>query len=169
VLRIAPEALDSPEVETFTRTFRLKRGVTKYRISQEELNPFPSTLPAEGVTQIDLETRSLLQGLFFLSTGVEVPPDHLSNGVARATVDDDGRDFDWSVVTAGLFNVHWAPPGSRPPGAQVAIQYRGYWFYIDAADHETKSTFTLLMELSRLNLTGTSPSAKPVLTLPVGR
>ena len=97
-----------------------------------------------------------------------MPPEHLANGAARATVNESGQDFDWSEVTAGLFSVHWASPGPRPSDAQVAIQYKGYWLYIDAADHETKSTFTLLMELSRLNFSGT-PAAKPLLTLPVGR
>jgi hypothetical protein len=49
----------------------------------------------------------------------------------------------------------------------VAVQYRGYWFYIDATDQDTKSTFSLLVELSRLELAG-KPGPGPVLTLPVG-
>jgi hypothetical protein len=32
--------------------------------------------PAEGVKVLDLETRSLLQVLYFLAHGVEVPPEH---------------------------------------------------------------------------------------------
>ena len=53
-----------------------------------------------------------------------------------------------------------------PARALVAVPYRGYWFYIDDTDHETKSTFSLLLELSRLELAGKT-GVGPVLTLPV--
>ena len=66
----------------------------------------------------------------------------------------------------GLFHVRWAPSDERPPGAHVATQYGGYWFYIEKSDQDTKSTFSLLMELSRLELAG-KPGPGPVLTLPV--
>ena len=46
-----------------------------------------------------------------------------------------------------FFRVRSAKANERPPGAHVAIQYKGYWFYIDDIDQETKSTFSLLMEL----------------------
>ena len=49
----------------------------------------------------------------------------------------------------------------------MAVQYKDYWFYIDDTDQETKSTFSLLMELARLELAGKSGPG-PQLTLPVG-
>ncbi len=67
----------------------------------------------------------------------------------------------------GLFRVGWAADGDRPKSAQVAVRYKGYWFYVDATDHDTKSTFSLLMELSRLELAGKAGPG-PVLTIPVG-
>ncbi len=167
VLRIDPRALDTPEMEIFTRTFRLERGLTQYDVSEEALNPFPSTYPPEGVANIDLETRSLLQVLFFVAHGVEVPPGHAEVGVARVTVDETGQSFDWRQVLGGLFRVRSTAATQRPPGAAVAIRYKGFWYYIDEADHETKSTFTLLMELARLNLVD-KPGIKPLLTLPLG-
>jgi hypothetical protein len=167
VLLVDPRAVDTPEVEVFTRVFRLKRGVTKYEITEEALNPFPSTYPAEGVTNIDLETRSLLQGLFFVSHGVEVPPEHGERGLARVTRDASGQPFDWQRVMAGFFRVRSSTGTERPPGAAVAVQYKAYWFYIDEADLETKATFTLLMELARLNLTDKG-GTKPLFTLPLG-
>ena len=167
VLRIDPRALGAPEMEIFTRTFRLERGLTQYDVSEEALNPFPSTYPPEGVTNIDVETRSLLQVLFFVAHGLEVPPGHAEVGVARVTVDETGQSFDWRQVLGGLFRVRSTASTQRPPGAAVAIRYKGFWYYIDEADHETKSTFTLLMELARLNLTD-KPGAKPLLTLPLG-
>jgi hypothetical protein len=48
----------------------------------------------------------------------------------------------------------------------VAVQYRDYWFYIDKTDQDTLTTFSLVVELSRLALRDqTGPG--PVLTLMV--
>lgn len=67
----------------------------------------------------------------------------------------------------GLFIVCYAE-GKHPPAcAQVAVQYQGYWFYIDARDRDTKATFALLVELSRLEL-GAKTGTAPILTLPLG-
>ncbi len=66
-----------------------------------------------------------------------------------------------------LFHVQSAIVTAKPKNAHVAIQYKGYWFYIDDKDQASKSTFSLLMELARLELAGNN-NAGPVLTLPVG-
>ena len=66
----------------------------------------------------------------------------------------------------GLFRVGAVKGRDRPAHAHVAVPYRDHWFYIDQTDQDTKATFSLLMELSRLELTGkTGPG--PILTLPV--
>ena len=168
VLLVDPQAVDSDEMREMRRIFRLKPGLTKYDITQEALTPFRSTFPLEGVTNIDLETRSLLQAMYYVSHGIEIPPEHLSRGIATVTRDDSGQIFDWQQVTKGLFRVRWAPGDERPAGAHVAARYHGYWFYIDETDQDTKSTFSLLMELARLELAGGKSGPGPVLTLPVG-
>jgi hypothetical protein len=117
------------------------------------------------VTTLDLETRSLLQVLYFVAQGVEVPPEHQRRELVRVTVDEDARVFDWQQVLRGLFKVSSAS-GQKPPGARVAVQYRGYWFYIEETDQDTLTTFSLLLELSRLELSGQSAPG-PVLTLPL--
>jgi hypothetical protein len=48
-------------------------------------------------------------------------------------------------------------------------RYRGYWFYIDERDQETKGTFAFLVELSRLELGSTKPAAGPPLALPLNQ
>ena len=53
-----------------------------------------------------------------------------------------------------------------PPTAHVAIRYLDYWFYVDKTDHDSMSTFALMMELSRLELDGKSGPG-PTLTLPL--
>src|SRR5712691_7791970 len=167
VLRIAPEAVNSPEVQEFVGVFRLRPGRTQYDITQEALNPFPSTYPPEGVTSLDLETRSLLQALYYVSHGIDIPPAHATGGLVTVTRDAAGQVFDWGQVMRGLFRVRWAQGSKRPPSAHVAVQYKDYWFYIEDTDQETKATFSLLMELARLELAGkTGPG--PQLTLPVG-
>ena len=166
VLLIDPQAADSPEMLEVARAFKLRRGVTKFVITQEMLTPFPHTYPSEGVTTLDLETRSLLQALYYVSHGIQIPDEHASAGLVTVTRDASGQPFPWHLVTDGLFRVHSVKIGERPPNAHVAIPYKGYWFYIDDSDQDTKATFSLLMELSRLELTGkTGPG--PVLTLPV--
>ena len=116
---------------------------------------------------LDLETRSLLQALYYVSHGIEIPPEHASRGWVTMTHDEVGRVFDWAQVTNGLFRVRHVQSEQRPPQAHVAVSYLGYWFYIDRTDQDTKATFSLLMELARLELTGKSGPG-PLLTLPVG-
>ena len=166
VLLIDPQAADSPEMLEVARAFKLRRGVTKFAITQEMLTPFPHTYPSEGVAALDLETRSLLQALYYVSHGIEIPDEHAQAGLVTVTRDASGQPFAWHLVTDGLFRVHSVKSGDRPPNAHVAVLYKGYWFYIEDADQDTKATFSLLMELSRLELAGkTGPG--PVLTLPV--
>ena len=57
-----------------------------------------------------------------------------------------------------------------PPNAYLAVHYRGYWYYIDDTDRETKATFALMTHLSRLDFNRQSLGGQgPALTLPVGR
>jgi hypothetical protein len=167
VLMVNPKALNTPEMQVIRNTFHLKRGVTEYIITQDALNPFSSTYPAEGVVNIDLETRSLLQALYYVSHGIEVPFEHEAQGLVTVTLDASGKPFDWHKVTNGLFRVRTSHNADPPNNAHVVIKYKGYWFYIDDADQATKSTFSLLMELARMELAGGVVKG-PVLTLPVG-
>ena len=168
VLLVDPQAAESAEMREVAQVFKLKRGLTKFPLTQEALKPFPATYPSEGVTGIDLETRSLLQALYYVSHGIDIPAEHAAAGVVTVTRDPTGRPFDWQLVIDGLFRVRSIKSDERPPSAHVAVPYRGYWFYVDDTDQDTKSTFSLLMELSRLELTGKAGPG-PVLTLPLGR
>jgi hypothetical protein len=121
----------------------------------------------EGLESLDLETRSLLQVLFFVSQGVDVPTEHLSSGVAPRTNDYYGGLFNWQQVLGGLFRVRSVQSKKRPKCAHIAVEYKEYWYYIDDRDRDTKSTFALLLEVSRLELESTKSKA-PILTLPLG-
>ena len=167
ILLVDPQAAESEALRDVVRAFKLKSGLTRFPVTQETFSPFPANYPKEGVTGIDLETRSLLQALYFVSHGIDVPPEHAAAGLVTVTQDTAGGPFDWRHVTDGLFRVHSVKSAERPPNAHVAVPYKGHWFYIDERDQDTKSTFSLLIELSRLELAGKT-GAGPVLTLPVG-
>jgi hypothetical protein len=168
VLHIHPQALKTAEMRAFAHTFHLKPGLLKYEVTLESLVPFPETFPEGGVAVLDLETRSLLQVLYYISHGVDIPPDHQSKGLVRMTREPSGREFDWTKVMSGLFRVRSATGKERPPNSHVAVRYAGRWYYVEATDHESKSTFSLILELSRLEMTQ-KPSSGPMLTLSVGQ
>jgi hypothetical protein len=168
VLYVDPAAATSAEAREFARAFKLRPGQLKFELTVDQVQPFDARGNARDFTVLDLETRSLLQAMYFLSHGVEIPPEHASGRLAPMTRDEKGGLFDWSRVTDGLFRVRWAAGDAPPPTAHVAIAYQGRWFYIDATDHDTKATFSLLMELSRLELQPREGD-RPLLTLPLGQ
>ena len=113
----------------------------------------PEALPSPANTEfqsplrddIVVSTRSLLEVMFYLSHGIEVPIEHESQGLVTLTVDENGAPFDWSEMFHDLFTVQACP--RCPDHAAVAVKYRGYWFYIDERDQTSLSTFSLLVEL----------------------
>ncbi len=164
-LHVNPAALDSDELKTLRRVFGLAEGVSRFDVTVESLVPFQGAKGA-GLKQLDLETRSLLQALYFVAHGVQVPAEHLARGLARKTVTADGRDFDWEPVLRGLFKVR-STRGDCADDAHVAVTYEGSCFFIEPTDHDSKATFALLMELSRLEMPSESRRA-PMLTIPLG-
>ena len=54
-----------------------------------------------------------------------------------------------------------------PLNAYVSIRYRNHWFYIEDNDLNSKSTFSLLVQLYDLQ-SGDAKGSAPVLTLPIG-
>jgi hypothetical protein len=162
-----PGSLDSPEGRFFAETFHLKHGLTKFPLKAGKIDPFPVNFPREGLESFDFEPRSMLQVLYYVSKGVEIPPEHISSGVVKMTLDETGNIFNYGQVTGNLFTVHFSSSRKRPPCAHTAVCYMGYWFYIDETDDATKSTFTLLLQLMRLQV-GSKTGPGPTLTLPVG-
>jgi hypothetical protein len=167
VLRVAPLPGDDPDWLAFCRAFRVDPRKRTLELTTDKVDPYLAGAPPGGLEVLDMETRSLLQVLYFVAHGVEVPPEHIVSGVAPQTVGPDGVAFDWDQVLGGLFKVCWAAGKRPPPNAHVAVCYRGYWFYIDERDRDTKATFSLLVELSRLEV-GAKAGTTPLLTLPLG-
>jgi hypothetical protein len=171
-LDLSPRTLQSGEYLELTRLLNLKQGLTRYEVSQSTVGFIEQRPNAPAGDKIVLVTRSLVQVMYYLSHGVEVPGEHIASGVAKPTVEADGRLFDWHKVTGDLFVVKSCRGKKPPPAALVTVPYRGHWFYIDDTDHATKSTFLLLRPSRYLDLSEgpvDRRSAAPVLTLPVGR
>jgi hypothetical protein len=108
--------------------------------------------------QITLLTRSMLEILANLSSGVDVPKQHIAEGRAtRAPAQEgDARLFP-------IARVHSSQ--ERPADAYAAVHYRGYWFWIDDRDLDSKRVFTFLMVFSSIAETGAVPQI-PVITIP---
>jgi hypothetical protein len=165
-LRIRDPYIHSPEAEEVERIFRLIPGQSKYRIKpelSEEANQ-QLTNPL-GNDTVYLNMRSVLQIMTFLSKGVCVPEEHVRSGIAPMTPGPDGRSFDWTRVTAGNFVVH--AQKHRPRAAEVAVPYRGYWFYIASDDVKSRAALAILEIVFALQESD-GKNVGPLLTLPLG-
>jgi hypothetical protein len=166
ILRVRPPYIDSPEMAEVARIFNVTPGLSMYKIKselKEEATPSQTTSRARDTFYMNL--RSVLQIMTFLSKGVDVPVDHVVAGIAPVTIGPDGQPFDWTQVTAGNFIVH--AQKHRPRDAEVAVHYRGYWFYIAADDVNSRAAlaiFEVLFELQESD----GKNVGPLLTIPLG-
>jgi hypothetical protein len=162
-LHLGPGA--SPEADRLRELLRLPASQSRFEVvALEEREPGPFARPDE-YRELVLDTRSLMGALFYLSHGVDVPPEDLEAGLVTATRDAAGAPFDWSPLLGDLFRVHAGE--DEPAGAAVAVRHRGRWFHVADDDESSKSTFMLLDQLFTLTA-GDGEDVDPVLTLDVG-
>jgi hypothetical protein len=165
-LRIRAPYVDSPEMQEVARIFRLTPGLNAYQIKSELTEEATHGLPTPLASDtIYLNLRSVLQIMTFLSKGVCVPEAHARSGIAPVTPGPDGAPYDWTRVTAGQFFVH--SQKHRPRRCEVAIQYRGYWFYIAPDDVKSRAALAILEIVFALQESD-GKNVGPLLTLPVG-
>ena len=169
VLKINEEAIDHPVLQELTVLLDLQPARDRYDILMAGDVADPLKYPGSPSPDLRITPRSTAQVYFYLANGVEVPREHVAAGLIRPPIAPDGTPFDSRAVTAGLFTVHCCKGHKPPPTADIAICYRDYWYYIDERDQATKTTFALMLELSRLDFGSQETTAGPFLTLPVGR
>jgi hypothetical protein len=103
-------------------------------------------------------TRSLFDLLNVASAAVDVPESHLSAGLAPPS--PDGLEFPLRIRSSV----------SAPARPLVSFQHYGTWFYIDAADLQSKQTFRVLEAITSARIADSSKGVgTPVLTVPISR
>ena len=168
-LTVQPEQLEAADFQELVRIFRLEPGRTVYTVRGQQndeldyLTEATNTTPQEPSDTLALNVRSGYQVLAFLSKGVDVPEKHLRHGTACTFKGPDGRPFDARQITRGLFRV--CVQKHRPLRSEVAVPYRGHWFYI--AENDVQSRATLNLVKLAIDIQSQSGAAGPVLTLPL--
>jgi hypothetical protein len=123
----------------------------------------PVNLAVGKVTkpELNVQTRSIYDLIEIAANSVEVPPEHIAQGLA-----DSGLEG-LSPFRGGLR----IQSSSSYPSTDVlvAVRHRGYWFYIPADDGPSKLAFRLLQMLIGMRMVEGSPQTTPALTIPVAR
>ena len=121
--------------------------------------PFGPSVDPDAEDTIYVELRSLLDWLRLAASMVEVPAPHLEAGI----VEPGGWPGEPELR---LITVRSSE--ERPKNAVVSIPFRGWWFYIDAADSRSKESFRLIRFIFRLRINPEGIQQQiPVLTVPV--
>jgi len=115
--------------------------------------------------KIGIMSRSILSCLYYLSSGIDVPEEHVEDGLIPTTLGAEGKVFDWQEVVGSLLRVRTS--SFRPRSSYVSVKYKGNWFYIEDNDLASKKTFVLLLQIYNLQ-SSESKSSGPILTLPIG-
>jgi len=166
-LHLRPEALTRPELGELTSLLHLKPGLRQYDVTIGTKESLAKERGAsEESTSLDIFPRSVIQASYYVSHGIIVPAEHYACGLVKSPAIANAGAFDWQELSGGLFTVHSVKQHWRPACAAVAVKYRDYWFYIDDRDAETKTTFSMLLTMTRINPTGAKKGG-PALTLPV--
>ena len=114
---------------------------------------------------IEVQTRSFMGVMYFLALSIEVPEEDVNQQKVATTPLGNGDSFDWGKVTGKLAKI--SSSSSKPSNAAIAVNYRGWWFYVADSDVTTKATFQLLGQLFALQSRDKKGSS-PLLTLPIG-
>jgi len=154
IIRIDPTVKNDPEVLEFSRIIDAEADDGRFYLG-----------PLDDPSYIQIQTRSLLGIMYYLSQGVKAPASDIQKGKVTVTRDSEGKVFDWNAVTENLMTIR-SQSELPPDAAAIRVWYRGTWFYIDDSDLNSKSTFSLLAQIFSLQA-GKVPSNAPLLTLPI--
>lgn len=105
-------------------------------------------------TEIAFRTRSVLRIMTYLTFNVEVPVNHLVDGWAL-DIGDIGPGQSQFTVRSGC---------QKPCDSYAAVQYKGYWFWINQSDFNSKRTMAYLKVMLALSDT-TQKEPAPTLTI----
>jgi hypothetical protein len=107
-----------------------------------------------------VQTRSVAEILHSVAASIEVPGEHVKEGLAEARWDPPG-------VHRPILRI--LSSRNSPRQANVAVQQRGWWYYVDDTDLASKRAFLLIqmLFLTRLSEAARGVQGAPLLTIPV--
>jgi hypothetical protein len=112
--------------------------------------------------EIAMLTRSTLQIMVDLATQIDVPPQHVADGLTvpslTAPKGPEGKIRQLIQIKSG---------SQKPDNCFTVIKYEDHWFWIDKRDFRSKRTFAFLMILFSLTETG-GKEGLPLVTIPAG-
>ena len=115
--------------------------------------------PVRGAeNELAVHSRSMLQIMGAFSSYLDVPEEHLSSHRAAPA-------FEHASAAARQDVVRIRSSKDKPEGAFAAVNYRGYWFWIDDGDWQSKRALTAIMFFFTLSGTG-GDEKLPLITIP---
>ena len=148
----------TPELSATFAEFNTLLGI------QPEIREMTATyglIPSQD-NEIAMLTRSMLQIMIELSTQVDVPPIHVEENRTRPSLaaNEDRANSFKRLIKINSSKI-------KPEHSFTAVNYEGYWFWIDDCDLSSKRVFTFLMILISMTESG-GDSNLPIITIPAG-
>lgn len=139
------------------KTLKLAPGERIYALrTPDEMDPHSDNLKANTIW---LVPRSVENMAMLAANNVEVPEEHLRSGVAPA----QNPAKNSGIKLSGKIKV-----SATQPTSNYRIKHRGYWFYVDDTDTDSKTLLATLVSAytSRLGSKSATDSA-PQIVLPI--
>jgi hypothetical protein len=167
-LRFAPASKNSPDAQRLRELLNLEDDRYNFPMVNAEVvnaekprgiyGQAPGALdPNITWAEIGLRGRSMMEIMQVASKKVQMPEEEVARGVAVVDA-NQGAARDTGLVIKS---------SKSEPDSMLRTNYRGYWFYIDDRDLESRKQFALLNALFAV-IGGTVPGANPIMTIPVG-
>jgi hypothetical protein len=167
-MAIKPEAIESPEgrrlIELLTVDPAPDRRVWPFNPAKVVWGSDLAAEPDHKRYDLKARMRSFFGLMNLLAHGIEVPEEQAADAFSM--------DRYAESVRAGLvYDVteHFVVKSSveRPESAFVAVEFGGFWYYIESDDRRSKHVFNAVLEVYQLEVAPATTSTTPVLTLPV--
>jgi hypothetical protein len=107
-----------------------------------------------------VQTRSVADIMVNVAASIEVPGEHVKEGLVQARPEPTGDQRPILRIRSS---------SSAPRQANVAVQHRGWWYYVDDTDLASKRAFLQIQMLfmTRLSEATRGLQGAPLLTIPV--